>query len=153
MLHDAYRDFKKCSRLICMCNLCLWHHSAADSLGSVWGVHIWHDSSGPSPHWYLRHVEVSEVRTKCFVFVNVLCATTIKMVCLSAFNSGERRARERTCLAVCCSVLVGCKQRRWPGGENAACLHPRSRLCQGRTLTHTSDQSDQKKQLLLSTPT
>ncbi|KAA8580858.1 hypothetical protein FQN60_013816 [Etheostoma spectabile] len=35
--------------------------SAADSLGPVWGVHIWHDSSGPSPNWYLKQVEVSEV--------------------------------------------------------------------------------------------
>ncbi|XP_069369205.1 polycystin-1-like protein 1 [Paralichthys olivaceus] len=37
--------------------------SAADSLGSVWGVHIWHDGSGPFPNWYLKHVEVSEVNS------------------------------------------------------------------------------------------
>ncbi|KAM3593069.1 uncharacterized protein V6R79_005557 [Siganus canaliculatus] len=35
--------------------------SAADSLGAVWGVHIWHDNSGACPHWFLKHVEVSEV--------------------------------------------------------------------------------------------
>ncbi|KAK9527852.1 hypothetical protein VZT92_014377 [Zoarces viviparus] len=35
--------------------------SAAGSLGPVWGVHIWHDKSGPSPNWYLKQVEVSEV--------------------------------------------------------------------------------------------
>ncbi|KAM6908104.1 polycystin-1-like protein 1 [Lycodopsis pacificus] len=35
--------------------------SAAGSLGPVWGVHIWHDNSGPSPNWYLKQVEVSEV--------------------------------------------------------------------------------------------
>ncbi|XP_077365843.1 polycystin-1-like protein 1 [Festucalex cinctus] len=35
--------------------------SAADSLGPVWGVHIWHDNSGPSPDLYLKLVEVSEV--------------------------------------------------------------------------------------------
>ncbi|CAB1460970.1 unnamed protein product, partial [Pleuronectes platessa] len=35
--------------------------SAADSLGSVRRVHIWHDGSGPSPNWYLKHMEVSEV--------------------------------------------------------------------------------------------
>nr|XP_020465285.1 polycystic kidney disease protein 1-like 1 [Monopterus albus] len=35
--------------------------SAADSLGHVWGVHIWHDNSGPSPTWYIKQVEVSEV--------------------------------------------------------------------------------------------
>ncbi|KAK5603956.1 hypothetical protein CRENBAI_025392, partial [Crenichthys baileyi] len=34
--------------------------SAADSLGPVWGVHIWHDNSGPSPDWYLKQVVVSE---------------------------------------------------------------------------------------------
>uniref|UniRef100_A0A3Q1IV35 Polycystic kidney disease 1b n=1 Tax=Anabas testudineus TaxID=64144 RepID=A0A3Q1IV35_ANATE len=35
--------------------------STEDSLGLVWGVHIWHDNSGPSPQWYLKQVEVSEV--------------------------------------------------------------------------------------------
>ncbi|RVE58905.1 hypothetical protein OJAV_G00198750 [Oryzias javanicus] len=35
--------------------------SAADSLGSVWGVHIWHSNSGPSPEWYLEQVHVSEL--------------------------------------------------------------------------------------------
>uniref|UniRef100_A0A8D3B804 Polycystic kidney disease protein 1-like 1 n=1 Tax=Scophthalmus maximus TaxID=52904 RepID=A0A8D3B804_SCOMX len=56
--------------------------SAADSLGPVWGVHIWHDGSGLSPDWYLKHVEVSEVNrghvkgrawllvTQCWVAVN-----------------------------------------------------------------------------------
>ncbi|XP_037613525.1 polycystic kidney disease 1 like 1 [Sebastes umbrosus] len=40
--------------------------SAADSLGPVRGVHIWHDNSGPSPNWYLKQVEVSEV-SRCHV--------------------------------------------------------------------------------------
>uniref|UniRef100_A0A3Q3GA85 Polycystin 1 like 1, transient receptor potential channel interacting n=1 Tax=Kryptolebias marmoratus TaxID=37003 RepID=A0A3Q3GA85_KRYMA len=35
--------------------------SAAGSLGTVWGVHIWHNNSGPSPDWYIKHVMVSEV--------------------------------------------------------------------------------------------
>ncbi|KAK1885270.1 Polycystic kidney disease 1 like 1 [Dissostichus eleginoides] len=35
--------------------------SAADSLGPVWGVHIWHDNSGPSPSWNIKHLDVSEV--------------------------------------------------------------------------------------------
>uniref|UniRef100_A0A3B3C2D0 Polycystin-1-like protein 1 n=1 Tax=Oryzias melastigma TaxID=30732 RepID=A0A3B3C2D0_ORYME len=35
--------------------------SAADSLGSVWGVHIWHNNFGPSPEWYLEQVQVSEL--------------------------------------------------------------------------------------------
>ncbi|XP_054622356.1 polycystic kidney disease 1 like 1, partial [Dunckerocampus dactyliophorus] len=34
--------------------------SAAESLGPVSRVHIWHDNSGPSPHLYLKLVEVSE---------------------------------------------------------------------------------------------
>lgn len=41
-------------------------HSAAESLGPVWGVHIWHDNSGPSPDWYLTQVEVSEVIKKSY---------------------------------------------------------------------------------------
>nr|XP_061810187.1 polycystin-1-like protein 1 [Nerophis lumbriciformis] len=35
--------------------------SAADSLGPLWGVHIWHDNSGLSPHLYVKLVEVSEL--------------------------------------------------------------------------------------------
>ena len=52
--------------LNCFCSLmkavCLWPHSAADSLGPVWGVHIWHDNSGPSPSWNIKHLDVSEVK-------------------------------------------------------------------------------------------
>uniref|UniRef100_A0A3B3UTW8 Polycystin 1 like 1, transient receptor potential channel interacting n=1 Tax=Poecilia latipinna TaxID=48699 RepID=A0A3B3UTW8_9TELE len=33
--------------------------SAADSLGLVRGVHVWHDNSGDSPDWYLKQVAVS----------------------------------------------------------------------------------------------
>ncbi|XP_038126404.1 polycystic kidney disease 1 like 1 [Cyprinodon tularosa] len=36
--------------------------SATESLGPVWGVHIWHDNSGLSPDWYLKEVVVSEVK-------------------------------------------------------------------------------------------
>ncbi|CAJ1082323.1 polycystic kidney disease 1 like 1 [Xyrichtys novacula] len=48
--------------------------SAADSLGEMLGVHIWHDNSGPCPTWYLRHVEVSElnrgnVKSRAWLFV------------------------------------------------------------------------------------
>nr|XP_043891851.1 polycystic kidney disease 1 like 1 [Solea senegalensis] len=43
--------------------------SAAESLGSMWGVHIWHDGSGPSPDWYLKHVEVSEVSRRAWLFL------------------------------------------------------------------------------------
>ncbi|XP_068160681.1 polycystin-1-like protein 1 [Antennarius striatus] len=35
--------------------------STAESLGPLWGVHIWHDNSGPSSIWYLKQVKVSEV--------------------------------------------------------------------------------------------
>ncbi|XP_029978904.1 polycystic kidney disease 1 like 1 [Sphaeramia orbicularis] len=35
--------------------------SAAENLGSVYRVHIWHDNSGPSPVWYIKQVEVHEV--------------------------------------------------------------------------------------------
>uniref|UniRef100_A0A3Q2Z1M3 Polycystic kidney disease protein 1-like 1 n=1 Tax=Hippocampus comes TaxID=109280 RepID=A0A3Q2Z1M3_HIPCM len=35
--------------------------SAAESLGPVWGVRIWHDNSGPSPHLFVKLVEVSEL--------------------------------------------------------------------------------------------
>uniref|UniRef100_UPI0025AE2B8E polycystin-1-like protein 1 n=1 Tax=Doryrhamphus excisus TaxID=161450 RepID=UPI0025AE2B8E len=49
--------------------------SAAESLGPVWGVHIWHDNSGPSPHFYLKLVEVSEVsradgKKRTWVFIS-----------------------------------------------------------------------------------
>nr|XP_015810828.2 polycystic kidney disease 1 like 1 [Nothobranchius furzeri] len=44
--------------------------SAANSLGRVWGVHIWHDNSGPSPDWNLKQVVVSEVEGRSWVFVS-----------------------------------------------------------------------------------
>ncbi|KAK1886591.1 Polycystic kidney disease 1 like 1 [Dissostichus eleginoides] len=31
------------------------------SLGPVWGAHIWHDNSEPSPSWNIKHLDVSEV--------------------------------------------------------------------------------------------
>lgn len=62
----------KCTLTTLLVNNCrfkwrLWcrHHSAADSLGPVWGVHIWHDNSGSSPSWYLKQVEVCEVSCGC----------------------------------------------------------------------------------------
>ncbi|XP_062235998.1 polycystin-1-like protein 1 [Platichthys flesus] len=69
--------------------------SAADSLGSVWRVHIWHDGSGPSPNWYLKHVEVSEVTSghvkgRVWLFVGQ---------CWLAVNKGDGQV-ERT-LSVC----------------------------------------------------
>ncbi|KAM9332615.1 LOW QUALITY PROTEIN: polycystin-1-like protein 1 [Pholidichthys leucotaenia] len=47
--------------------------SAAESLGSVWGVHIWHDNSGPSPDWYINQVAISEMngghmKGRCWLF-------------------------------------------------------------------------------------
>ncbi|KAL1006596.1 hypothetical protein UPYG_G00074250 [Umbra pygmaea] len=38
--------------------------STADSLGPLWGLHLWHDNTGPSPSWYLRQVEVCELKDK-----------------------------------------------------------------------------------------
>ncbi|XP_068438427.1 polycystin-1-like protein 1 [Clinocottus analis] len=69
--------------------------SAADSLGPVWGVHIWHDNSGPSPNWYLKQVEVSEVsrghvKGRAWLFVGR---------CWLAVNKADGRV-ERT-LRVC----------------------------------------------------
>ncbi|XP_045066252.1 polycystic kidney disease 1 like 1 [Coregonus clupeaformis] len=38
--------------------------STVDSLGPLWGLNLWHDNTGPSPTWYLRQVEVCEVKGK-----------------------------------------------------------------------------------------
>ncbi|XP_008299033.1 polycystic kidney disease 1 like 1 [Stegastes partitus] len=69
--------------------------SAADSLGPVWGLHIWHDNSGPSPDWYLKQVEVSEVklinlRVRRWLFVGQ---------CWLAVNKGDGRVERE--LRVC----------------------------------------------------
>ncbi|XP_044033057.1 polycystic kidney disease 1 like 1 [Siniperca chuatsi] len=69
--------------------------SAADSLGPVWGVHIWHDNSGPSPNWYLKQVEVSEVnrghvKGRAWLFV---------AQCWLAVNKGDGRVERM--LRVC----------------------------------------------------
>ncbi|KAI9518691.1 hypothetical protein NQZ68_035082 [Dissostichus eleginoides] len=47
--------------------------SAADSLGPVWGVHIWHDNSGPSPSWNIKHLDVSEFVRRIDRNVTVRC--------------------------------------------------------------------------------
>lgn len=61
---------RKCRSLVWITNkFSLWHDRTANSLGHVWGVHIWHDNSGSSPNWYLKRVEVCEVKADCFVFV------------------------------------------------------------------------------------
>ncbi|KAM6971589.1 polycystin-1-like protein 1 [Tautogolabrus adspersus] len=74
--------------------------SAADCLGPVWGVHIWHDNSGPSPTWYLKNVEVSEVnrgnvKGRSWLFVGD---------CWLAVNKGDGRV-ERMLLV--CNLGLG----------------------------------------------
>ncbi|KAM4544133.1 polycystin-1-like protein 1 [Fundulus diaphanus] len=69
--------------------------SAADSLGPVWGVHIWHDNSGSSPDWYLKRVVVSEVNggraeARSWLFVGE---------CWLAVNKGDGRVERM--LRVC----------------------------------------------------
>ncbi|XP_074549754.1 polycystin-1-like protein 1 [Halichoeres trimaculatus] len=69
--------------------------STANSLGAVCGVHIWHDSSGPSPTWYLHQVEVSElnrgdVKGHTWFFV---------AQCWLAVNKGDGQVERR--LQVC----------------------------------------------------
>ncbi|XP_054479391.1 polycystic kidney disease 1 like 1 [Anoplopoma fimbria] len=73
--------------------------SAADSLGPVWGVHIWHDNSGPSPNWYLKQVEVSEVsrghvKGRVWLFVGQ---------CWLAVNQADGRVERR--LRVCTHAI------------------------------------------------
>ncbi|XP_054863081.1 polycystic kidney disease 1 like 1 [Amphiprion ocellaris] len=66
--------------------------SSADSLGPLWGVHIWHDNSGPSPEWYLKQVEVSEVSRGCvrrWLFVGQ---------CWLAVNKSDGRVERELCV-------------------------------------------------------
>ncbi|XP_060950290.1 polycystin-1-like protein 1 [Limanda limanda] len=68
--------------------------SAADSLGSVRRLHIWHDGSGPSPDWYLKHVEVSEVTSehvkgRVWLFVGQ---------CWLAVNKGDGQVERTLCV-------------------------------------------------------
>uniref|UniRef100_A0AAX7URA9 Polycystic kidney disease 1b n=1 Tax=Astatotilapia calliptera TaxID=8154 RepID=A0AAX7URA9_ASTCA len=69
--------------------------SAAESLGPVWGVHIWHDNSGPSPDWYLTQVEVSEVLRGHVVG----CSWLFAAQCWLAVNKGDGRVERM--LRVC----------------------------------------------------
>ncbi|XP_034562845.1 polycystic kidney disease 1 like 1 [Notolabrus celidotus] len=69
--------------------------SAADNLGALCGIHIWHDNTGPSPSWYLKHVEVSEVNRgsvegRAWLFVSL---------CWLAVNEGDGRVERM--LRVC----------------------------------------------------
>uniref|UniRef100_A0A3Q4GJI1 Polycystic kidney disease protein 1-like 1-like n=1 Tax=Neolamprologus brichardi TaxID=32507 RepID=A0A3Q4GJI1_NEOBR len=69
--------------------------SAAESLGPVWGVHIWHDNSGPSPDWYLTQVEVSEVLRGHVVG----CSWLFAAQCWLAASKGDGRVERM--LRVC----------------------------------------------------
>lgn len=51
----------------------------------MWGVQIWHDNSGPSPSWYLKQVEVSEVSSNCWRMCCFLCARTFHLTNKTAF--------------------------------------------------------------------
>ncbi|XP_055007241.1 polycystic kidney disease 1 like 1 [Boleophthalmus pectinirostris] len=42
--------------------------STTKSLGSVCGIHIWHDNSGPTPTWYIKSLEVFEVKGRVWLF-------------------------------------------------------------------------------------
>ncbi|XP_059183422.1 polycystin-1-like protein 1 [Centropristis striata] len=74
--------------------------SAASSLGPVWGVHIWHDNSGPSPNWYLKQVEVCEVirghvKGQAWLFVGQ---------CWLAVNKSDGRVERTLCV---CTQGIG----------------------------------------------
>uniref|UniRef100_A0A668TEH4 Polycystic kidney disease 1b n=1 Tax=Oreochromis aureus TaxID=47969 RepID=A0A668TEH4_OREAU len=69
--------------------------SAAESLGPVWAVHIWHDNSGPSPDWYLTQVEVSEVLRGHVVG----CSWLFAAQCWLAASKGDGRVQRM--LRVC----------------------------------------------------
>nr|XP_046146915.1 polycystic kidney disease 1 like 1 [Oncorhynchus gorbuscha] len=66
--------------------------STVDSLGPLWGLHLWHDNTGPSPTWYLRQVEVCEVKGKgrSWLFLGQ---------CWLAVDEGDRQVERR--LRVC----------------------------------------------------
>ncbi|XP_028289903.1 polycystic kidney disease 1 like 1 [Gouania willdenowi] len=62
--------------------------STADDLGAVTGIHIWHDNSGPSPEWYIKHVELSTANERRPV-------SLLLGHCWLAVNKGDGRV-ERT---------------------------------------------------------
>ncbi|KAI4895501.1 hypothetical protein NFI96_029574 [Prochilodus magdalenae] len=47
--------------------------STPSSLGRVRQVHLWHDSSGPSPSWYLSHVLVKDLLHGCSWIFQAQC--------------------------------------------------------------------------------
>lgn len=59
----SHRDRDTPVLIPCHC-LCVSLCSTVDSLGPLWGLHLWHDNTGPSPTWYLRQVKVCEVKGK-----------------------------------------------------------------------------------------
>ncbi|XP_023373648.1 polycystic kidney disease protein 1-like 1 isoform X3 [Otolemur garnettii] len=65
--------------------------SAPDQLGPLRKVRLWHDSSGPSPGWFLSHVMVKALHTRQGWFFPAQCW-------LSASWCDGRVERELTCL-------------------------------------------------------
>ncbi|XP_028289333.1 polycystic kidney disease 1 like 1 [Parambassis ranga] len=68
--------------------------SSAESLGPVWGVHIWHDNSGPTSDWYIKLVEVSEVKRGHVKG----CAWLFAGQCWLAVNRGDGRVERMLCV-------------------------------------------------------
>uniref|UniRef100_A0AAQ4P3R6 Polycystic kidney disease 1b n=1 Tax=Gasterosteus aculeatus aculeatus TaxID=481459 RepID=A0AAQ4P3R6_GASAC len=108
--------------------------SAADSLGPVWGVHIWHDNSGPSPNWYLKQVEVSQVRSghvegRAWLFVGQ---------CWLAVNKDDGRVDKM--LRVCTHGMSFSKMLRLKLSDYLADYHIWMSLCscpRPNSFTHT----------------
>ncbi|XP_055480017.1 polycystic kidney disease protein 1-like 1 [Psammomys obesus] len=47
--------------------------STANQLGPLQKIHLWHDSSGPSPSWFISHVMVKELRSGQAWFFSAQC--------------------------------------------------------------------------------
>ncbi|KAG8009401.1 Polycystic kidney disease 1 like 1 [Nibea albiflora] len=86
--------------------------SAADSLGPLWGIHIWHDNSGPSPDWYLKQVEICELPFELGIIdVSAVSMTTgvlsaVAVLPVAAIISFLFRLREDTALLPASTTIL-----------------------------------------------
>ena len=68
----ALNDLAIASRLFSRASVNNFTLSVPKCLGSLSGVYVWHDNSGPRPAWFLQHIEITDEQTdeKWYFFAN-----------------------------------------------------------------------------------
>ena len=53
--------------------------STPNQLGTLQKIHLWHDSSGPAPNWFVSHVMVKELHSGQGWFFSAQCWLAVSL--------------------------------------------------------------------------